>query len=124
MLIIDTQTIDDAERNPMKRYAALLMSWLLLASLSACTAYQAYRKCGFSGCPGDKEIAAQVEAALRTTPGVSYWDVQVQSLDQVVYLYGIVDTDPERARIEEAASRASGGKKIVNSISVRRDGHH
>ena len=105
----------------MKRLAALLTSCLLLALLPACAAY---RKCGFSGCPGDKEIAAQVEAALRTTPGVSYWDVQVQSLDQVVYLYGIVDTDPERARIEEAASRASGGKKIVNSIAVRRNGQH
>lgn len=91
----------------------------MLAQLSACTAYDAYRKCGFEGCPGDKEITEQVEAALRATPGISFWDIQVQSLDHVVYLYGLVDTDPQRLTIEEVASRASGGKKVVNSISIR-----
>jgi osmotically-inducible protein OsmY len=103
----------------MNRYAVSLTLCLLLAQLSACTAYQAYRKCGFSGCPGDKEIAAQIETALRATPGISYWDIQVQSLDHVVYLYGLVDTNPERARVEEVASSVSGGLKIVNSISIR-----
>ncbi|WP_347260500.1 hypothetical protein [Rudaea sp.] len=43
----------------------------------------------------------------------------MQSLDHVVYLYGLVDTDPERVRVEEVASRASGGLKIVDSIAVR-----
>lgn len=103
----------------MNRYAALLRSCVLLATLSACTEYHALRKCGFAGCPGDKEITAQVEAALRATPGISFWDIEVQSLDHVVYLHGLVDTDPERARIVEVAARASGGLKIVDSISVR-----
>lgn len=103
----------------MNRYAALLLSASLLALLAACTTYRAWQKCGLAGCPGDKEIAARIETALRSTPGISFWDIQVQSLDHVVYLYGLVDTDPERARIEEVASRVSGGLKIVDSISVR-----
>ena len=103
----------------MNRYSVSLMLGLLLAQLAACGAFEAYRKCGFAGCPGDKETAAQIEAALRATPGISYWDIQVQSLDHVVYLYGLVDTDPERVRVEEVAARISGGLKIVDSIAVR-----
>ena len=103
----------------MSRHLVSLTLCLLLAQLSACTAYEAYRKCGFAGCPGDKEITAQIEAALRATPGISFWDIQVQSLDHVVYLYGLVDTNPERTHVEEVASRVSGGLKIVDSIAVR-----
>ncbi len=96
-----------------------MASCALLTQLSACTAFEAYRKCGLSGCPGDREIAAQVAAALRTTPGISYWDIQVQSLDHIVYLSGLVDTDPERITVEQVAFSASGGKKVVDSIAVR-----
>ena len=103
----------------MNRHAVSLALCLLCAQLSACTAYEVYRKCGFAGCPGDREITAKIEAALRATPGISFWDIQVQSLDHVVYLYGLVDTHPERARVEEVASLASGGLKVVDSIAVR-----
>ena len=91
----------------------------LLTQLAACSTFDAYHKCGFGGCPGDKETTAQVEAALREAPGISYWTVDVQTLDHVVYLHGIVDTNPERARIEEVAMQASGGDKVVNSIELR-----
>jgi osmotically-inducible protein OsmY len=107
----------------MNKSAALLASYLLLMQLSACTTYDAYRKCGFSGCPGDREIAAQVVTAIHTTPGISYWDIQVQSLDHVVYLSGLVDTDPERITVEQVAAQASGGKKVIDSIAVRGNVH-
>ncbi|MBN8886189.1 MAG: BON domain-containing protein [Rudaea sp.] len=103
----------------MSKYAAILGSCLLAATLSACSTYQAYRKCGFGGCPGDEQIAAQVNEALLNTPGISYWTIDVQSLDHVVYLHGLVDTNPERAKVEEIAFQASGGKKIVDSIELR-----
>ncbi|MBS0583692.1 MAG: BON domain-containing protein [Proteobacteria bacterium] len=103
----------------MKRCIASLVLGLLLAQLCACTAYEAYRKCGFAGCPGDREIATQIEARCAGRRGSASGTSQVQSLDHVVYLYGLVDTDPERVRVEEVASRASGGLKIVDSIAVR-----
>jgi len=104
----------------MSRLNALLFFCVLVAPLSACSTFGAWRKCGFGGCPGDKQITTQVEAALRQTPGIGYWNVDVQSLDGVVYLHGLVDTNPERTRIEEVAAQASGGRKIVDSIEVRK----
>ncbi|WP_414707317.1 BON domain-containing protein [Rudaea sp.] len=63
------------------------------------------QKSGSEGCPGDAQIAAQVEASVRAHPGLEFWSIQVQSLDHVVYLYGIVETDLERSIVESALSR-------------------
>jgi len=43
----------------------------------------------------------------------------VQTIGGVVYLYGLVDTNPERATIESLARGIGGVKRVVNSIEVR-----
>jgi osmotically-inducible protein OsmY len=94
--------------------AALALS--VAGALSACAAYE---KCGLSGCPGDAQIGADVRALLSQHPGVgSPGAVSVQTLDGVVYLYGIVDTDLMREEAEEIALQAPHVKKVVNSIGV------
>jgi osmotically-inducible protein OsmY len=111
-------------RSPMKNFLAALVSSLLAGPLGGCATWQDARKCGLEGCPGDKETAAQVEIALHEAPGVSFWDITVTSLNQTVYLSGLVDTNPERVRIEQIARQASSGKKVVDSIELRSTAGH
>jgi len=42
----------------------------------------------------------------------------VQTLDHVVYLNGVVDTDTQRLMAESIAQQAKGVTKVVNSIGL------
>ena len=89
---------------------------ILTCVLPACAVYE---KCGLAGCPGDAQITAAVTALLDQHPGVgSPGAVSVQTLNGVVYLYGIVDTDLMREDAEQIARQAPHVKKVVNSLGV------
>jgi osmotically-inducible protein OsmY len=90
---------------------------LVLASvLPGCAAY---RKCGFGGCPGDAEITAEVRALFDQHPVLEPPNLlEVQTLDHVVYLNGVVDTDTQRLMAESIAHQAKGVTKVVNSIGL------
>ena len=47
--------------NTSQRYCTLVLV-ILFGALGGCAAYQ---KCGFGGCPGDKELTAAVESAFK-----------------------------------------------------------
>jgi osmotically-inducible protein OsmY len=64
-----------------------------------------YNKCGFHGCPGDAGITVKVEAQLQRYPALEAPNsVRAQTLDRVVYLYGLVE--------------AAGGARVVDSIAI------
>jgi len=89
---------------------------VILACVSGCVAY---RKCGFEGCPGDAQIAAAVRTLFERHPELEPPNLlSVQTLDHVVYLYGVVDTDFERQMAESVALQAPGVTKVVNSIGL------
>ena len=89
---------------------------LLLGMLSGCAAY---KKCGVGGCPGDAEITAAVQAEFARRAELRPPNVlNVQTIDGVVYLYGLVDTDLQRQMAESAAHQAPGVTKVINSIGV------
>jgi len=44
--------------------------------------------------------------------------LSVQTLDGVVYLYGVVDTDLVREEAESIALQGRGVKNVVNSLGV------
>jgi osmotically-inducible protein OsmY len=102
-------------RGEIKLYA-LAIILILTSALPGCAAY---RKCGFSGCPGDAEITTEVRALLDRYPALEPPNlVQVHTLDHVVYLSGLVDTDLERQMAESVAQEAKGVAKVVNSIGL------
>ena len=105
--------------DPMKTIAPFCATVLLATTLIACSPVDIYRKCGFSGCVGDARITASVEDLLRENRAIESWGIQVQTLDRVVYLYGIVDTGLERNIIESTALEVPGVTRVVNSIGVR-----
>jgi osmotically-inducible protein OsmY len=96
--------------------AGLASAVILAAGLCGCAAY---RKCGSGGCPGDAEITAQVQALFKQHAELEPPNLlDVQTVDHVVYLYGLVDTDYERQMAESVALQASGVRKVVNSIGL------
>ncbi len=90
----------------------------MLISLCGCATTHSSAHCDSERC-NDAAIADKIESALRTAPGIEFWQVRVQYIHDTVYLYGLVVTTPERTDIEHIASTVSGGKKVVNSIEVR-----
>jgi hypothetical protein len=89
-----------------------------LAGLVACVATPRPDRCA-TPCAADAAVVERINAALRERPGIEFWQVRVQHIDDVVYLYGLVETTPERTDIEHIARTASGGRKVVNSIEIR-----
>jgi osmotically-inducible protein OsmY len=65
------------------------------------------------------KITAEVWALLNQHPALEPPNLlTVQTLDHVVYLYGVVDTDLEREMAETVALQAAGVAKVVNSIGL------
>jgi osmotically-inducible protein OsmY len=96
---------------------------ILLACLTGCAAYDAYRKCGLRGCPGDTQIDAQVRALLDQHPALRAPNhVYVQTLDGVVYLSGQVATGLQRATAESVAGAAPDVRRVVSTISLTYEG--
>ena len=100
-----------------RRHAFVLLS--IGVGIGSITGCAAYRKCGFSGCPEDAILAAEVQQrfsqhAVLQPPNL----LTVQSHDHVVYLYGLVDTQLERDIAESVARETPGVAKVVNSIGI------
>jgi len=98
------------------RLFALAITLVLAGALPGCAAY---KKCGFGGCPGDAEITAEVRALFDEHPVLEPPNLlQVQTVDHVVYLNGVVDTGTQRLMAESVAQQAKGVAKVVNSIGL------
>ncbi len=108
-------------RNPMKRPGqspALVLAFAILLTgvLSGCTTFE---KCGLSGCPGDADITAQVNKLLAQHPALQPPNlIQVQTVNHVVYLSGLVDTDFQQQMAQSVALQAPGVSRVVNSIGL------
>jgi osmotically-inducible protein OsmY len=105
---------------------ALRSSFAILAAvsscvLSGCSLPAVYAKCGLSGCPGDTQITVKVQELLDHQAGVFLSDISVQTLDHVVYLRGLVDTNVQREEIIAAARSVPGVDNVVESIVIRND---
>jgi osmotically-inducible protein OsmY len=99
---------------------ALALAAYLACALPACAPYE---KCGFAGCPGDAQITADVRALFDRHPELGPSGLlSVKTLDGVVYLDGVVDTDLVRDEAQSIAAQAHGVKKVVNSIGVSNAG--
>jgi osmotically-inducible protein OsmY len=95
------------------RLLALVL--ILTGVLSGCATYH---KCGFEGCPDDARITADIEALIRQHPAIEAPnDVRVSTVNHVVYLYGQVNNEQERASAESLAHEVAGVRRVVDSIN-------
>jgi osmotically-inducible protein OsmY len=98
------------------RIFAVIGGSFLLSDLYGCATFD---KCGFAGCAGDAETTANVEAQFRQHGDLSPPNLlNVQTLDHVVYLSGLVSTGLQRDDAEDVAREASDGARIVDTIGV------
>ena len=98
---------------------ALVAVLVTLGLSSGCTTLGAVQKCGAPGCNADARTTAAVQSSLDRHPefGPS-GQLQVATLNRVVFLYGSVANDLQLAVAESVASQAGGDAKIVSSIAV------
>lgn len=105
--------------NNSKRFCTLVLV-ILMGALGGCAAYQ---KCSAGGCPGDAEITAAVQAAYMQHAELQAPNViNVQTINRVVYLYGLVATDLQRQTAESVAKQVPNVAKVVNSIGTSGNG--
>jgi osmotically-inducible protein OsmY len=103
--------------NKPTRLHALTLALLLAAGLSGCVGFG---KCDPASCTGDKKITADVYALIKEhsefgAPGT----IRVQTINGVVYLNGLVETDFYRRTAESLVMRVANVKDVVNSLEVR-----
>src|ERR1700722_7185062 len=104
----------------MPRLLCMLALALILTDvLYGCAAYSTYKKCGFYGCPGDANINAAILARFREHLELEPNAITVQTLDHVVYLYGVVSSSLEIDTAESIAHSVPDVKGVVNSMVVQ-----
>lgn len=90
--------------------------FILTCTAAGCATYE---KCGLEGCPGDANVTANVQALFDQHPELGPPNsIDVQTLDHVVYLNGMVAAGLQRQEAESVALEASGATQVVNSIAV------
>jgi osmotically-inducible protein OsmY len=102
----------------MRRSSCVLALILVLtATLSGCAVCRTYEKCGLQGCPGDKEITAQILSQFSQHLDLEPNAINVQTLDHVVYLNGLVSSGLEIYEAEAIARQVPGVTDVVNSVA-------
>ncbi len=97
-------------------FAVAFAAILAVGGFTGCATY---RKCGWSGCPGDAQITANVQALFDRNPALGPPNlIYVQTLDRVVYLNGVVDTPLEQRLAESVAREGAGVTRVVNNIGL------
>lgn len=92
------------------RRAALALT--LVAALPACSAFEA---CQSQACLTDQKISSEVEKQFDKRAEFLPNTVHVQTHDGVVYLYGFVDTQYEKA-IATSVAKVQGVKDVRNEL--------
>ena len=78
---------------PRKLYA-LSAAVVLAGALSGCATYE---KCGLEGCTGDAKVTSSVQESFNRHPDLGApGAIQIQTLDHVVYLDGVVRSEERR----------------------------
>ena len=95
---------------------ALMSALFFAGALAGCATYS---KCGYSGCPEDAKITANVEAEFAKHSELEAPDrVHVQTLNHVVYLTGDVSSGLQSRIAASVATRVPGVSRVENNIGV------
>lgn len=70
----------------------------------------------------DAVVATKVKARLAADPEVNPFQIDVDVIDGVVTLSGVVESDYERREAEELARRTEGAEQVINNLRVGRRG--
>jgi osmotically-inducible protein OsmY len=100
----------------VKPLYAMAFVFIMTGALPGCATYD---KCGFNGCPSDAKITANVQTRFdRHSELGSPNSINVQTVNHVVYLSGLVSAGEESQTAESIAQQTSGVAQVVNTIAV------
>jgi osmotically-inducible protein OsmY len=110
-------------RLPARTFAlslALTLVGLMASGLPGCASFG---KCDPENCANDAKITADVRAMVKEhrelgAPAAFH----VQTINGIVYLNGLVDTDMERRSFESLVMQVPNVKDVVNSLDIRNTG--
>jgi osmotically-inducible protein OsmY len=104
--------------NLHKWFYSTVFLFSLWSALAGCSSYG---RCASSACGGDAAITINVQTLLDRHPELGApHSIEVQTIDRVVYLNGLVNDGLERGIAESVASQTPGVLKVVNSIAVQK----
>jgi osmotically-inducible protein OsmY len=104
--------------NLHKQFYSTVFLFSLSSALAACSSYG---KCASGACGGDAAITIRVQTLLDQHPELGApHSIEVQTIDRVVYLNGLVNDGLERRIAESVALQTPGVLKVVNSIAVQK----
>lgn len=66
----------------------------------------------------NREISTRVRRALAQSDQVGEMDIDVETIDGIVYLRGEVNTEPEKPAATEVARSVPGVKEVRNQLAV------
>jgi osmotically-inducible protein OsmY len=96
-------------------------TFFLFALSSALAGCSSYGKCASGACGGDAALTNKVQTRLDRHPELGApHSIEVQTIDRVVYLNGLVNDGLERGIAESVALQTPGVLKVVNSIAVQK----
>jgi len=105
-------------RNLINLGAALVVGTLVL-SVVGCKSNKAGEDRTSGQIHNDKEIAKRVERDLEEAPTFKFPDVKPNVYKGSVQLGGFVETEEQRTRAAEIASRAPGVTQVINNIMIK-----
>jgi hyperosmotically inducible periplasmic protein len=68
----------------------------------------------------DDVITARTKIAIAASPEAGLRDVDVKTIDGIVYLRGEVDAEADKEAAEMAASQVEGVRSVDNGLTVRK----
>ena len=70
----------------------------------------------------DATITSSIDSALDAYPQLgAEASIQVQAIGRVVYLHGLVDTNPDRALVQSVAEKTPGVDRVVNALELQNE---
>lgn len=113
-------------RNPEKARLAQDLSWKIKGVKEVIDEIQIkenekFRLRDFSSAFSDYVITAKVAAQLFFTRDISSINYQVNTVDGVVYLFGVADTEFEMRRVLSVVSKTRGVDEVVNHVILKND---
>jgi osmotically-inducible protein OsmY len=115
-LVIKRQERNLKMNSQIRKLCAVTSAFILAGALAGCATYG---KCGIEGCGGDAKVTANVQSQFDQHPELGApGSIDVQTIDHVVYLNGLVASGFERTTAVSLAQGTPGVTRVVNTIAV------
>ena len=100
----------------LRKLCGLASAFIVAGVLAGCATNG---KCGIEGCAGDANVTANVQSLFDQHPELGPpGSINVQTVDHVVYLNGLVASGFERRTAVSLAQGTPGVTRVVNTIAV------